>query len=98
MDAAYYQQKISEFSTAKSQVSNIVSYANACLQSIATTKQFIENLVILGEPIDKGVLTNDITTAINNMISDFTTIMNECDEKIAKYQALYDEAIRQVTL
>ena len=88
---AEYKKKIEAFKAIKEKVSGLNSYVTTCTES---TKVYVDQIIILGESMDKGSLSTAVQGNLDKVSQNIETIIEECDKLIGKYQDLYDEAER----
>ncbi len=92
--SAVYKQKIDEFTNMKAQLSGLLGPIETCTSSVTKSKEYLENIVICGETIDKGVLSGNVGTTVNSISDLVNTLINECQTKINEYTDLYNAALK----
>ena len=91
---AEYKKKIEAFKAIKEKVSGLNSYVTTCTEDVKSTKVYVDQIIILGESMDKGSLSTAVQGNLDKVSQNIETIIEECDKLIGKYQDLYDEAER----
>ena len=92
--SAYYKQKVDEFTNLKAQLSGLLGPVETCVGSITKSRSYLDNIVICGEPVDKGVLGGNVGTTVNDIGDLIETLISECQTKINEYTDLYDAALK----
>ena len=93
--SSYYKAKIEKFEGYKGKVSSVSGKLNNPDESLGLSTKFVDNVVINGEAIDKGVLSGTIGSGIASIESNLASVIGECDKKIEEYTALYKQALIQ---
>lgn len=91
MNSTYYAGKIKEFETAKSEIAGLSDSLSDCQSSVANCCKIMETLTICGEAMDQGK-TENMGKELQSIEADFDAIITECNNKIEKYQQLYEKA------
>lgn len=92
--SAFYKQKIDEFTNLKGQLSGLLGPVETCNTSLTKSRSYLDNIVICGEPIDKGVLAGNVGTAVNDLGDIIEKLISECQTKINEYTDLYNAALK----
>lgn len=92
--SSYYKKKVEQFQSLKKQLSGLNSYIDACDTSVRKCKNYLDDIVICNESIDKGVLGDNAAVAIGNVSSTVTSLISECKTKIDYYTDLYNTAYK----
>ena len=87
-----YLAKVDKFKKIQSQVSAVTGKVTACSDAITKAAEYINGVVISGEPIDQGTLTKDTASKIKSIGSDLEEVIAECSKLIQKYDELYRQA------
>ncbi len=87
--SAEYLAKIEKFKSIQSQVSAVTGKVTACSDAITTASGYINGVIISGEPIDQGELTETASAQIKSISSDLDEVIAECSRLIQKYDELY---------
>ena len=90
--SAVYAAKIREFQAIKAQVASLKGPLNECQNATQKTDNYTEKIIISGKAFDQDELKN-FTETLKTVSSNLTAIMSEWEEKIAKYQRLYELAL-----
>lgn len=90
--SAVYAAKIREFQAIKAQVSSLKGPLNECESATNNSNSYTEKIIINGKVFDQEELKK-FTSTLKTVASNLNAIMSECDEKIAKYQRLYEQAL-----
>lgn len=90
--SAYYAAKIKEFLGIKNDVSSLFGSLNDCTTATNNCTKYTKEIIISGKVVDKGDL-DKLSTSLETVNGNLNAIIAECDEKIAKYQALYEQAL-----
>lgn len=92
MSSAEYAAKITEFKEAKASISGLSDKLSDCTESLTKGENLIKELMICGEPMDKGKLSS-ISSTLTTISSNFDSIIAECDKLIGEYEDLYQKAL-----
>lgn len=95
MSSSYYKGKIQEFTQMKASINAVSAMAPDSTAAIKKAGIYMEELIIGGEPIDKGVMSGDIASALSNATSLLSQLSSECDQLILKYTDLYNAALAE---
>lgn len=90
--SSYYAAKIREFQGIKGNVSSLFGSLNSCTTATNSCTKYTNEIIISGKVVDKGDLAN-LSNSLQTINGNLNAIIAECDEKIAKYQALYEQAL-----
>lgn len=90
--SAVYAAKIREFQAIKAQVNSLKGPLNECESATKNTNNYTEKIIISGKVFDQDELKK-FSTSLKTVSSNLNAIISECDEKIAKYQRLYEMAL-----
>lgn len=90
--SAYYAAKIKEFESIKNNISSLFGAINNCATVTSNCTKYTNEIIISKKVVDNGEL-NKLSMSLQTISGNLTTIIAECDEKIAKYQALYEQAL-----
>lgn len=90
--SAEYLAKIEEFKSIRASVSAVTGKVTACSDAIKTVGDYINGIIVSGNPIDQGELTVTAAGKISSISGDLEEIMNECSKLIQKYDELYRAA------
>ncbi len=90
--SAYYAAKIKEFQQIKSNISSLFSSLEKCTTATSNCTQYTDKIIICGKVFDQDKL-KEFSTALQTVNGNLNAITAECDEKIAKYQTLYEQAL-----
>lgn len=94
MSSAYCLQMIKKYENAKSKIVGLYGYVDDCTSAISLGKVYTDRMIISGITIDNGKLSN-FSSALTGIRSDLETIAAECDEWIAYWNQMYQEALRR---
>ncbi len=89
--SAYYKAKIEEYKGYQGEVGKAVS-AFEGIDSVKTTSNGLENLLIVGRRIDDNKLT-ECLSKLQAAKGGLLAVIGECDQKIAENEALYQKAL-----
>lgn len=92
--SSYYKRKVEEFTDLKKQLTGLNSYIDACDTSVRNCKNYLDDIIICNESIDKGVLEDSAAGAIGNVSSSVSSLISECTTKINYYSDLYTRAYK----
>lgn len=87
-----YKKKIEEFKAIKEKVSKLTGNVTPCEDAVKATQVYIDQIIILGEAMDKGAMKADIQGNLDKITQNIESIIEECDRLIKKYTDLYNEA------
>ena len=83
-----------KYESVKSQVQNALAYFDGCSTCISESSNFLKDLIIDGKSFDDDNLIKD-NSKLNAAKGNLQSIINECNEKIAYYNNLYNEALNR---
>jgi hypothetical protein len=89
--SAYYAAKIAEFKAAQSAIKGLYAPLEDCEDENSKGEKIVKDLIICGEPMDKGKLKN-LSSTLSTISGYFDQIIAECSRLISEYQALYEAA------
>lgn len=92
MSSAEYAAKITEFKNAKAAINGLYSPLSECETALTKGEKIVKDLMICGEPMDKGKLSST-SSALSGISGDFDSIIAECEKLIIEYEKLYQEAL-----
>lgn len=102
MNSVNYLAKINEYESIKGVISSLLLYIENCSDVTSNIlSQDNEQLYINGRYLVSGkddgdsVSINDIASKLELSRNKLIEIINECNEKISIYSALYDEFIKK---
>ena len=87
-----YKKKYEEFKHIKEKVSKLTSYVTASQEAVENVKKYTDQIIVLGEPMDGGIIASDVDANLKKINENIETIKEECDKLMKKYKDLYDEA------
>lgn len=91
--SSYYKGKIDEFNELKAQLSSLLGKIDTSVSTVKKSKEYLDGIIICGEPIDKGVLGDNVLATIESITSTINNLISECGTKIAEYTELYYSAV-----
>lgn len=92
--SSYYKSKMEKFKTLKSQLEGLYTYVDACDTSTKKCKSYLDEIIICGESIDRGIIENNVATTVSNISSSVSSLISECRTKIDYYTDMYNKAYR----
>lgn len=95
MSSAYYKAKIDEFVQMKASINSVASMAPGASSAIKKAAGYMEELIVGGEPIDKGIMSGSVLSAMTDAVNLLVQLSSECDQMIAKYTDLYYSALKK---
>lgn len=95
---AEYKKKIDEFKAIKEKVSGLTGFVTPCKDDVKATQVYVDQIVIMGESMDKGALASDVLGNLEKVSQNIESIIEECDQLIEKYTDLYNEADKNYNL
>lgn len=93
--SSYYAEKIKEFETAKGQVASVKASIVGVRSAVDACVVHTNELIICGETIDKGLLSKNVPSELSSIDGNLSDIIAECNQKIAEYTALYQQALAE---
>lgn len=94
MNSSEYKAKIDEFMTLKGQLMSLSGVTDSSASAVAKSREYLDEIIICGEPIDKGVLSGNVTTLVENIADTIDQLIRECQVKIDEYTDLYNAALK----
>lgn len=91
--SSFYKGKIDEFNNLKAQLLSLLAKVDNSTLALNKSRSYLDNIVICGEPIDKGVLQNNVSTTINDISDTIDNLISECGTKVNEYTELYYAAV-----
>lgn len=91
-DASYYSGMIQKYAAVKAKIQSILPCFDDCVSSITNGIDYTKRIIINSNPIDGGEL-NNISTSISSYKDSLNAIISECNEKIDRYTAEYNDAL-----
>lgn len=78
----YCRLMISQYTEAKGKVEALLEPLGTCSSAVASGIPYMEAMIMNGEQIDKGQLSN-ISVKLSKIADDFAAIIAECSQKIS---------------
>lgn len=91
--SSYYAAKVQEFKNSKAQLTSAIGSVLSCGDGAIECNNYTKDVILDNEVFDKGSLAK-FSASLVGVAADLNTIRAECDIKIAKYQILYEIALR----
>lgn len=94
MTSDQYLSTLNKYKETNNRVISLQSYIENCEIIIEKCKPLVEETIIDGETIDKGLLTS-IENSLNNLKNSITQVTATCNSEINNYSSLYQSALKQ---
>lgn len=94
MSSSEYKAKVDEFMALKAQLLGLSGVTDSSTSAVTKSREYLDEIIICGEPIDKGVLSGTITTLVENIADTIDQLIRECQTKIDEYTDLYNAALK----
>lgn len=91
--SSYYKGKMTEFSDLAKQLGELSDKISTCDSSVKKGIEYLGEILISGECIDKGVLGENVGATLGDIVDTVSTLISECNTKIRDYNDLYNAAL-----
>ena len=95
--SSYYKEKIDEFVALGKKLSGLAEHITTCNTSVTHGIEYLGEIVICNEPIDKNVLGDNVGKTLGDIADALNTLISECNTKIEDYTDLYNAAVKEET-